>query len=338
MNTINYLISFIIPIYNVEKYLQDCIYSLINQTYTLLEIILVDDGSSDRSAQICDEFALKDHRIKVCHIPHSGSSEARNVGIRQAKGNYLIFVDSDDFWINNHCLQKLIDELHQTPDCDCIHFNCSYYYPSTQTYKRWTAYSNLLSDCSDKNLIIQQLVQSGTVPMSACLKMIRRDLFDDQQLYFIKGIYSEDIPWFITLLEKSRRCKFTNQYIYAYRKEVPNSITSSFSPKIFDDLLWVTQHELEKLTNSLWDIEGKNALLSFLAYEYCILLGMIPFFPHQERAQRQQELAKLSYLLQYTSNPKVRLVAWVYKLLGCRITSLILNFYLSKCKVDCKRT
>lgn len=334
----NFLISFIVPVYNVDKYLRECIYSLISQTYSLIEIILVDDDSTDDSGKICDELAQSDSRIQVVHIPHSGSSEARNVGIRKAQGDYLIFIDSDDFWINKQSLQFLIDELQQTPECDVIHFNCSYYYPSTNIYKQWKPYSPLLMDTSDKNLIIQQLVQSGTVPMSACLKMIRRDLFDDQQLFFIKGIYSEDIPWFITLLGKSKRCKFINQYIYAYRKEVPNSISSTFSPKKFDDLLWVTQQELERLKNNQWSKEGKEALLSFLAYEYCILIGLSHFFSKSERIKQEKELRKLSYLFQYTLNPKVKIVACIYKLLGYRITSMLLNLYLSKCKVDCKPT
>lgn len=335
--TMNYLISFIIPVFNVEKYLKACVHSLISQTYSLWEIILVDDGSTDNSGKICDELVQTDSRIKAIHISHSGSSEARNVGIRHAIGDYLIFIDSDDFWINKQSLQVLVDELIRTPECDVIHFNCCYYYPSTDLYKKWEPYSPLIADTSDKNLIIQQLVKSGTVPMSACLKMIRRDLFDDQELFFIKGIHSEDIPWFITLLHKSKRCKFINQYIYAYRKEVPNSISSSFSPKIFDDLFWVIQHELTRLQNSQWEPEGRNALLSFLAYEYCILLGMIPFFTSKERYQREAELTKLSWLLQYTSNPKVKWIAWTNKLLGLQTTSSILNLYLSKCKVDCKK-
>lgn len=330
----NFLISFIIPVYNVEKYLTDCIHSLINQTYPHFEIILIDDESTDLSSKICDDFALKDQRIKVFHIPHSGSSEARNVGIQKASGDYFIFVDSDDFWINKHSLQTLINELRQTPNYDFINFNCSYYYPSKNKYKKWTPY--LSSACSDKNETIQHLVKSGTVPMSACLKVIRRNMFENKDLFFIKGIYSEDIPWFITLLEKSKKYKFSNLYIYAYRKEVPNSISSSFSTKKYDDLLWVINHELKKLTNSKWDQKGKNALLSFLAYEYCILLGMSHFFPKDKRIERQQELASLSYLLQYASNPKVRYVKWTYKLLGLKITSSILNLYLSKCKVDCK--
>lgn len=90
------LVSIIVPIYNVEKYLRECVDSIIGQTYTNLEIILVDDGSPDRCPEICDEYAKQDNRIKVIHKPNGGLSDARNAGIEIAKGEYLSFVDSDD--------------------------------------------------------------------------------------------------------------------------------------------------------------------------------------------------------------------------------------------------
>ena len=90
------LISVIVPVYNAEKYLRECLDSIVNQTYKNIEIILVDDGSTDGSGAICDEYADKDVRIKVYHIPNGGASNARNLGIDNADGEYLMFVDSDD--------------------------------------------------------------------------------------------------------------------------------------------------------------------------------------------------------------------------------------------------
>ena len=95
------LISVIVPIYNVEKYLYECVDSIINQTYKNLEIILVDDCSPDNCAKICDEYAKRDKRIKVIHKGNGGLSDARNVGMNASSGEYLIFVDSDDYMTNN---------------------------------------------------------------------------------------------------------------------------------------------------------------------------------------------------------------------------------------------
>ena len=91
------LISIIVPVYNVEKYVEKCINSIINQTYKNLQIILVDDGSKDNSGKICDEFKLKDNRIEVIHKNNGGLSDARNAGLKLAKGDYIGFVDSDDY-------------------------------------------------------------------------------------------------------------------------------------------------------------------------------------------------------------------------------------------------
>ncbi|MEI7668283.1 MAG: glycosyltransferase family A protein, partial [Erysipelotrichaceae bacterium] len=100
------LISVIVPVYNVEKYIDRCVSSILNQTYKNLDIILVDDGSQDKSGQICDEYALKDNRIKVLHKSNGGLSDARNKGIELSKGEYISFVDSDDT-ISNNFIDKL---------------------------------------------------------------------------------------------------------------------------------------------------------------------------------------------------------------------------------------
>lgn len=108
--TYNSLISVIIPVYNVEKYLRRCIYSILTQTFTDFELLLVDDGSTDSSRAICDEYARKDSRVRVFHKENGGPSSTRNVGIDNSKGNFLFFCDSDDYLNSNH-LQNYADHL-----------------------------------------------------------------------------------------------------------------------------------------------------------------------------------------------------------------------------------
>ena len=114
------LVSVVVPVYKVEKYINKCIDSIINQTYKNLEIILVDDGSPDRCPQICDEYAKKDNRIKVIHKKNSGLGAARNTGIDAAKGEYIGFVDSDD-WIMPNMYEEMVNccENYQVPICEC---------------------------------------------------------------------------------------------------------------------------------------------------------------------------------------------------------------------------
>lgn len=112
------LVSVIVPIYKVEEYLEQCVDSIINQSYKNLEIILIDDGSPDNCGKICDKYADMDSRIKVIHKSNGGLSDARNVGINIAKGDYLVFVDSDD-WINKYMIEKLLD-LAINKDLDIV--------------------------------------------------------------------------------------------------------------------------------------------------------------------------------------------------------------------------
>ena len=116
-----YKVSIIVPVYNVEKYLKKCIDSLINQTYKNIEIILVDDGATDNSGDICNEYARKDTRCKVYHIENSGLSGARNFGLNHINGDLIMFVDADD-WLDLNCLEECISIILKHKDIDCIIF------------------------------------------------------------------------------------------------------------------------------------------------------------------------------------------------------------------------
>lgn len=316
-------VSFIIPIYNVEKYLSECVESILAQTYSDFEMLLVDDGSPDNCPALCDDWARKDSRIKALHKPNGGLSDARNYGLNHAQGDYVVFVDSDDFWVEKDCLEQLMNVVDAHPECDFIGFNCSYYYSDTKTYKKWVAYNESLSVPTDKNIVICSLVASGTFPMSACLKIIKRKSLSDMGLRFIKGTIAEDIPWFIDLLEGSKKCMFVNQYIYAYRQNVAGSITASGNPKSTSDLFAIVKNEVAKMKNRSIAKDAKDALCSFLAYEFCILLTASSRMSKEIR----KELMNYKWLLDYTSNPKVRKAAFMNKLFGIKVTELVLKFY-----------
>ena len=116
------LISIIIPVYNVEAYIAECIESVLNQSYRNLELILVDDGSQDNSAKICREYSLNDSRIKFLQKENGGASDARNLGLENAKGEYVTFLDSDDYWEGNGALVALVNIINTYPDTEVIFF------------------------------------------------------------------------------------------------------------------------------------------------------------------------------------------------------------------------
>lgn len=314
-------VSFILPIYNVEKYLSECVESILVQTYRDFEILLVDDGSPDNCPALCDEWAKKDSRIKALHKSNGGLSDARNYGLEHAQGDYVVFVDSDDFWVNRDCLQRLMNVVDAHPECDFIGFNCSYYYSDSKTFNKWVAYDESLSKPTDKDAVLCSLVASGTFPMSACLKIIKRKSLLDIGLCFIKGTIAEDIPWFIDLLDGAKSCVFVNQYIYAYRQNVAGSITASGNPKSTRDLFAIVRNEIKKIGNRRMSKEAKDALYSFLAYEFCILLTS------DMPQEMKSELMQYKWLLNYTANPKVRKASFVNKLFGIKTTEWFLRFY-----------
>lgn len=321
-------ISYIIPAYNVEKYLRQCVESLSCQTYRDTEIILVDDGSPDGCPALCDQLAAEDERIRVVHKENGGSSDARNAGLKVATGDYVIFVDSDDFWVGEDSLQKLVDAAEKNPECDFIGYNCSYYYTGTDKFRRWIVVPKSLTEPVTGDKALQTLVATGTFPMSACLKMIKRCVLSDGGITFKKGQTAEDIPWFINLLEMTRSCIFVNEYIYAYRQNVEGSITNSGGERSFYNLLDIVNTELVKIDERNFTEEAKDALRSFLAYEVCILMAGVHGLPEGKRPSVRKELESLCWLLRYDLNPKVRKAQIVYSLFGFSTTAWVLRMYL----------
>ena len=203
------LISVIVPIYNVKKYLEECISSIINQTYKNLEIILVDDGSKDNSPRICDEISKKDSRIKVIHKENGGISDTRNVGISNSTGKYIQFIDSDDFMEDN-----MIETLHK----DIVENGadvtmCSYYLFKDGIKTTDATYEK---EIYNKEQILQEILLDEKIRSYAWNKLFKRNLFDG--IKFPKGKVFEDIYIIPLVLEKAEKVVFNNIPLYYYRQ------------------------------------------------------------------------------------------------------------------------
>ena len=184
-------LSIIIPVYRAEDTLERCIWSILQQSFTSYELILVDDGSPDACPQLCDEYAGKDSRIHVIHKKNGGLSDARNVGIKMAKGLYITFIDSDDA-IEENSLQQLMEELYQHPDVDILE------YPIMERIGH--PHREKLLSFSPKtyqNAIEYWWAEKGYHHTYACNKIFRRSLF--QNIEFPKGKSFEDV-WTIPKL------------------------------------------------------------------------------------------------------------------------------------------
>ncbi len=170
-------ISVIVPIYNTAAYLSRCIESLVNQTYSDLQIILIDDGSTDSSGKIADEWQIKEPRIEVYHQPNQGQSAARNAGLQHAKGEYIAFVDSDDY-IDSNYFSTMFQAADGTTDC-------------VQTGYRRVKQNGEMSKTYRPKHFYQYT--------SPCMRLYRRAFFDQHQLLFPEGMIYEDVVFSIDL-------------------------------------------------------------------------------------------------------------------------------------------
>lgn len=235
----NELISVIVPIYKVEKYIHRCINSILYQTYSNLEIILVDDGSPDHCGEICDEFAKHDDRIKVYHKVNGGLSDARNYGVVRSSGKYIAFVDSDDYIAPNYIeyLYNLID-THQADISGCY---------MIKTYSDEVEYCiqqnlpdvRILSGYDASKCLLNDLY---TVLVTAWGKLYKREVVEANP--FPVGRIHEDEATTCKYYYDSKRVVVGNQCLYAYYQN-PDSIMRSVE-KIFDeDKFWSLSHRAE---------------------------------------------------------------------------------------------
>lgn len=230
------LISVIVPVYRVEKYLERCVKSILSQTYENLEVILVDDGSPDQCPAICDACAEKDARVKVIHQENKGLSGARNAGIDAASGEYLAFVDSDDY-VSPHFIEELYQLLQDT---GCAIGQCRFSYVK----------GDGLVEESDSAFCIyrgeslmEQLYgpeEKATCFVVAWNKLYRAELFKETGIRYPEGRIHEDEATTYRLFHEAKKLAFLDRALYGYYTENGGSITSVFSAK---RLQWLTAHE-----------------------------------------------------------------------------------------------
>lgn len=211
--------SILVPVYNVDKYIDECIMSVLKQQYTNYELLLIDDGSTDESGKICDKYAQSDARIKAYHKPNQGLLHTRRYGIDKASGDYYIFLDSDDM-LKDGALEIIANKISQYK-CDCI----IYGYEKTENGVVISKTEDTEEIClSDKNKICKKCFFSVDMN-SLCRKAVKATVFHDFDYSKYYGIQlSEDLLQSIEIYKNSQSIAFINEILYVYRTN-PNSLT-----------------------------------------------------------------------------------------------------------------
>lgn len=263
------LISIIIPVYNVEEYLSTCLESIINQTYQNLEIILVDDGSTDSSGRICDEYALKDERVLVIHQQNGGLSAARNSGLDIAKGDYIGFVDSDDY-IELDMYEVLLN-FAKNNNLDVSMCSAYEVFPEKKVKKRIDCFPPFITENIDEIINEIFINKRGGVAVAVWCKLFKREVVIDKR-FKLRRFY-EDVFFVFEWLSNTKRFGRISDYKYYYVQR-SGSITHLpyFKNGILDEVeAYERNYEIitDKYPNSI------NAGLYRLQWVYRVAIGRI---------------------------------------------------------------
>ncbi len=319
--------SIVVPVYNVEKYLAQCVDSILSQTFTDFELILVDDGSKDSSGSICDKYAEQDSRIKVIHKPNGGQSDARNVGTKEANGEYIIYIDSDDYISSKDFLADIKEAAKDSADIICYKF------------KKYFENTNEFSECKfslpeiDKFETLPErilyLVAQDAFYCSPWTKAVRLSLIKENGICFEKGMLGEDQDWYYRVLLNAKSITGINKDFVVYRQR-DNSTTSNVKIKNLDDCLYLLKKWNDGINKADISDEYKTALYHSLAKLYCNMLILYTGLKDKAKKKHLDDIKKLAELLKYNKNPRTRTFNKIYKIFGFSIMMFALKII---CKI-----
>ena len=309
----DYKISIIVPVYNVAKYLDECVQSILTQSYAEFELILVDDGSKDESGTICDKYAQIDMRVQVFHKDNGGLSDARNVGTQHAKGDYVVYIDSDDYICDPDFLKKINERANS--DFDVICYKFKKYFDEKKTFAECSFACPNIDEIGTLSGRINEMVRRDAFYCSAWSKAIRLNILRDNNIQFEKGLLGEDQEWYYHVLTKIHSVTYINEAVLVYRQRA-NSITSSWKMKNLTDCIYVVNKWYQQIPEENIEEDYKTALLNSVAKLYCNLLIAYTGFQDSEKNKYYSTLQKMQELLKYHVNPRVNMFYKVYCLVG----------------------
>lgn len=233
-------VSVIVPIYNAEKYLLECVDSILRQTLADLELILVDDGSTDTSPALCDRYAEQDARVKVIHKPNGRAASARNAGLRAASGDYVAFVDSDD-WVSPEMYEKMLDPGADVTLCDYVRFQGKTETPFTQP----NVNAGFYDKAQMREKIYPHLVMDGIeypITISNCVMLIKRDVLVQNRLSYREDIHiSEDAPFGSEVLYCANSFAYLKGEQFYHYRTTEGSVSQTYKPWWWDSYLKINE-------------------------------------------------------------------------------------------------
>ena len=320
-------LSFIIPVYNVEAYLIECVESIISQIEDNCEVILVNDGSTDNSGKICDEYALNYAFINVIHKENGGLSSARNAGLKCAKGEYIAFIDSDDR-IASNSVKQILKQINENGFDVCFMQGIKFY-PGGEQEDLGDGIHRAEIESRNAAEVLAFLSGRSKYSGSACTKIFKHSFLKENDLHFpYDRRYSEDLGFIFDCLLGAEKFDCLDVPYYEYRQNRQGSITNTFSLKKFNDLsLFVVESTKKACVSNKPKSKKEKYALSFVAYEYSILLWHLLRFTGEEYKEAYRFLKEYKFVLKYGKHKRIKMIKWMTRLLGLKTTSKILNAY-----------
>ncbi len=306
------LLSVIIPVYNVEKYLEECLDSILGQSFSDFEVILVDDGSKDNSGKIGDAYAQRDSRIQVIHKENGGQASARNTGAAAAAGEYIVFLDSDDFLIGDRFFAD-IAALEGKSDVICCKFQK--YFDNEKRFEDCTfSYANVAEkETMDARLL--QMVKDDAYFGMAWAKAVRRKLLTDNGIAFDTTLVCEDMDWFYRVITAAKSLALIDVSYIAYRQR-EGSVTKTVKLKnVTDFIITLEKWSAAPVTLSLSE-EMQTALRGSLAKYYTNMLINYVRVSDPAKKAYMDRIKKLGVLLDASLSARPIKVHKLVKLTG----------------------
>lgn len=318
--------SIIVPVYNVEGYLEQCLESILSQTFSNFELILINDGSTDSSLKICERYQQNFNQIKLINQENGGLSDARNKGLLAAKGDYIIFTDSDDYWAGDQVLEDLNDLISELYPDVLIHEESRFFSEEDVSCKYNQRFiKNKRGKFEDE---ILNLVYYDLYVASAWDKVIKRSILIDNQLFFPVGKKSEDIEWCGKLMQYLVTFSIYQKSFYIYRQVRKDSITATVSAKHIEDVYAMVKEGL-KAQKTKSEVIMK-AIENYWACNYVVILKDFYVLSSQTQKKVWNDLVAWKYLLQQGRNIKIDKVMKFYAFLSFKSLIFFLNGYRIK--------
>lgn len=315
-------VSVVLPTYNVEKYLRECVESIINQTLKNIEIIIVNDGSTDKSGEIAKELQSIDNRIIIINQPNKGLSEARNAGLRIAKGEYIAFIDSDD-WVEKEMFFNMYNYANAN-NCDVV--QCNYTIRSDESYKniKSTIPTNRLLNREDINTHIKEQLIEGKLSTYAWDKIYKVSFLKENNLYFEDIKRFEDWYFIMDVTSKMKRFLILSDNFYNYRVN-----EGSLSRRYYDNYedLVINLQEKKYEYMKLWDMDKDIYLLKSIKNLGDDVLNIINYlFDSRYKLSKTEKISKLEKII---NNEFLRLNLYNYQYKDYIKKSKINKIYLN---------